>query len=585
MKKRKKEGSQFVAVLILILFMVGGVVFLSLLEPSPSLTGMAKGGVPGAPGGDAGTTTTTVIEGGGGGPSPVKVIVKSPLDGDTIKRGVLTILVEGYIANNLNSDIRISAESELFETVKLVSNFEQRGSGIYGANVTISKDIKKGEYAIVVKGERATHDEERILITVDPTIYINTFLNKKEFFKGERIRLSGDLKYFNQEPVENNTIEISISAPDFLLNKTIVSNMFSIFEDDYLISFAEPDGKWNIKIQTVDEDDNEGSALVPITVSTPEGVAFYTVTFLSPLTNAEFKRGSSVPITVEIKEEGKPLTDAVVDFRNPRAEITSLQEVASGTYTTEYKIKPDDPLGKWYITVQAVKTVNGITRAGGTKIPVTILPAALNLVLVSPRTADFFAGLQTEIKAELSYADGTEVEKADVFATIGNQTIKLSAGDLGVYSAFYLFTEKDITATSLQLEAYDIYGNSAALTPKAIEVEQIGKYELKLRLFYYNILVRYWYLFVLGVILVILITEPLWHRVYLKRSLKRAIENEKRVIEMEKDIQRKYFKHHSLTREDYDKLMLKYRERASDLKEKRLKLNEKLAGKKRKEKS
>ena len=56
---------------------------------------------------------------------------------------------------------------------------------------------------------------------------------------------------------------------------------------------------------------------------------------------------------------------------------------------------------------------------------------------------------------------------------------------------------------------------------------------------------------------------------------------------MEKDIQRKYFKHHSITREDYDKLMLKYRERTADLKEKQLKMKNsisKLEKKKRVEK-
>ena len=48
---------------------------------------------------------------------------------------------------------------------------------------------------------------------------------------------------------------------------------------------------------------------------------------------------------------------------------------------------------------------------------------------------------------------------------------------------------------------------------------------------------------------------------------------------MEKDTQMKYFKFHSISRDDYDKLMLRYRERASDLKEKRLKLEKKLGGK------
>lgn len=586
--KKKENNSTKVVLVISLLTLLLLPVFITAAPPAcgdgschpsescsscPADCGACPGG-----GGGSGTTTTiiTTTTTGGGGPQPVKIIIKSPQDGDTIKRGVLTILVEGYVTRNLDSDIRVSAESELFGKVKLLNNFEQRGSGIYGANVTIGKDIKKGEYALVVKGEKSTYDEQRILITVDPTIYINTFFNKKEFFKGERIRLSGDLTYFDKEPVKNNTVKMSISAPDFLLNKTAVSNPFGRFEEDYLISFAEPDGAWEIKVMAEDKEGNEGKVNLLTKVSTPKGVAFYTVTFLSPLTNAEFKRGSIVPITVEVKAEGKLVKDAILDFRDPKAEITGLREVAPGTYTAEYKISPDDPLGNWHIAVQAVKTINNITRAGGTKIPLTILPAALNLVLVTPRTTDFFAGQQTEIKAELRYADGTEVEKAEVFAAIGNQTIKLVETNFGEYSAFYLFTEKDLKTTSLQLNAYDIYGNTINLTPKAIEVKQIGKYELKLRLFYYNILARYWYLFVLGIIFVVLITQPLWYHAYLKRNLNKTIEHEKRVIEMEKDTQRKYFKHHSISREDYDKLMLKYRESASDLKEKKLMLNKRL---------
>ena len=142
---------------------------------------------PPPPSGGGGTTTTTVTTEGGGGPKPVKIVVKNPQDGDTIKRGVLTILVEGYVASNLDSEVRVSAESELFGEIKLINNFEQRGTGIYGANVTIGKDIEKGEHAIVVKGELATYDEQRILINVDPEIYINVFFNQEEFLKGERI--------------------------------------------------------------------------------------------------------------------------------------------------------------------------------------------------------------------------------------------------------------------------------------------------------------------------------------------------------------------------------------------------------------
>jgi len=522
-------------------------------------------------------TTSTTTENEDNAQVPIKAVFKNPKGGDTIKRGILPIVVQGFEGNNLNPGIQITAESDIFGTISLVNNFENRGSGIYGANVVIGKDIGKGQYAIIVKAKKATYDEERILITFDPTIYFNASLDKKEYFKGERVNIIGSMAYFGQQPLRNSTAEISFSAKDFSLNKTIRSDNDGGFSDSYLISFAEPEGDWAIKFLAEDEAGNEGSADLLTNVSTPKGVAFYTVTFLSPLENAEFKRGNPVPITVEIKEEGKPVKNATVDFRNPTAEIITLQEITPGTYTAEYKIDVNDPLGPWYIAVQAVKTKEGVTRAGGTKIPVTIRTASLNLALIKPRTADFFTGLQTEIIAELRYPDGTRVEKADIFANIGDETVRLEEIESGTYSSFYLFTEKDVAATYLQLNASDIYGNSIALAPKAIGVEKIGERELKLRLFYYNVIVRYWYLFVSGIMLFIIITSPFWYYIHLKRSLKKTEQEEKRIIYMEEETQRKYFKQHSITVEDYNKLMLKYRERLSDLKEKELRLRNRLA--------
>jgi len=598
MKMEKKEVSLFVVILISILLIMGGVMLFAVFESSDSLSGMAAGGIPGPPGGSppgqggggggdtsTGTTTTTESGGGGGIQKVVGVIARDPENEGTLKRGTHLFLTQVYYEFRPSNDAKVTAESSVFgklnfPLIKSLARYSELDDGFYGLNITIGKNVTKGRYKILYKAEQnVQYDEFAILINIDPELRINASLNE-QYFKGQNLEMSGFIYDFNGTPPENVNATISASHEEGLIFKKEVSiSKNGFFQYIFPISFGEPEGIWDIKIEVKDKDGNEGNLNLKTNVLTPTGVAYYTVTFLSPLANGEFKRGSIVPITVEIKEGGKPIENASVDFRTPKAEITSLQEVAPGTYTAEYKIKQDDPLGKWYIAVQAVKTINNITKAGGTKIPIVIWPATLNLVLVEPKKTDFFTGLQIEIKGALSYSDGTKVEKADVFATIGNETIQLIETGLGEYSAFYLFTETNVKAASLQLSASDIYGNSVALTPKAIEVEQIGKYELKLRLFYYNILARYWYLFILSVILVILITGPLWHRAYLKRSLKKVIENETRVIEMEKDIQRKYFKHHSITREDYDKLMLKYRERASDLKEKRSVLSKKLGRK------
>lgn len=539
-------------------------------------------------GGDTGgTITTTETTAGGGGPTPIKVVPENPKDGDTIKRGVLTILAKGFRGKHLDSDLKIIAESELFGIVELTDSFRDR-YGRYvanAANVDIGKDVEKGEYAIVIKGDKSgAYDEERILINIDPTIYITTFLEKEEYFKGERIVFTGNMTYFDQEPVKNVTAELTISAENFFLNKTIKTDLEGKFSDSYLISFAEPDGTWDIRIYAVDEDGNEGSANLPTTVSTPEGVAFYTVTFFSPPRDVEFKRVSSVPITVEVREEGNLLENAIVDFRNPFWDLIILEEVRAGVYSGVYQISKSDPLGQWYVSVQALKTEDGVTKAGGNRIPITIRPAAMSLVLVKPAAIDFSTGQRINIEAELSYSNGISVENGNVLVQIANQTVELVERKPGIYNAHYLFTKKDANVQSLELTASDIYGNTITLPPKAISVEAISEYELKIRLFYYNVLLRYWYFILTGIIFLAIVTQPLWHWKRLKLSLKRTIENEKNTLEMQKDTQRKYFKHHSISREDYDKLMLRYQERASDLTEKRLRLQKRLERKKVKRK-
>ncbi len=526
-------------------------------------------------GGGATTATATT----GGAPSPIKIVFENPKNGDTIKRGINKLIIKGYGGTFLESGIIVSASSELFGNVSLNNNFENREDGIYGANMSIGRNIAEGQYAISAKGEKGTYDEERILVKVDPKIYININTVKKAYFKGERIIIDGNLTYFDKKPLVNHTVGITISSKDFLINKTVKSDFNGIFSDSYLISFAEPDGEWQIAVRAEDKGGNEGKIVFPANVSTPEGTAFYTVTFLSPLKNAEFKRGEIIPITVEIKEEGNPLANATVDFRTPNAEIIKLNEIFPGTYITEYKLLQNDPLGLWNVPVQAVKKTGDVTRAGGNKIRIMIRPATINAALLSPTKANFFAGEKIKIEVKLAYDDGTPIENIKPMVKIGNTTVELSEKKPGIYFGSYLFTNIDTNVNSFELSSTDVYGNLIILPKKAITVRQIGIIELQIRLFYYNVIIQYWYLFSLGLIVVLFYTRMTWHNKYIQIRLDKTIENAKRTLEMEKETQRKYFEHHAITREDYDKLMLKYRERMSDLREKQLKLKKSLIAK------
>src|SRR3989344_3514530 len=409
MKMRKKEVSPFVVIIISILFVVGGVMLLTEFEPFDSPTGMAHkdshnpGGRgdsdEGDEGGDTstGTTTTSTESGGGGGiQKVVGVIARDPENLETLKRGTHLFLTQVYYTGKPSNDAKVTAESNLFgklnfPLIKPLARYSISDDGFYGLNITLGKNVTKGRYKILYKAEQnVQYDEFALLINIDSELRINASLNEK-YFKGQNIEISGFMYDFNGTPPEKVNATISASHGEGLIFKKDVSiSQNGFFQYIFPISFGEPEGIWDITIEVKDKDGNEGNLSLKTNIVTPTGVAFYTVTFLSPLADGEFKRGSIVPITVEIKDGEKPIENASVDFRTPKAEIAGLREVAPGTYTAEYNIKQDDPLGKWYIAVQAVKTVNNITKAGGTKIPIVIWPAAINLALIEPKKTDFF---------------------------------------------------------------------------------------------------------------------------------------------------------------------------------------------------
>jgi hypothetical protein len=327
-----------------------------------------------------------------------------------------------------------------------------------------------------------------------------------------------------------------------------------------------------------DTSGNEGNLLVSPTISTPEGVAYYVVNFMSPLKSAEFKRGITIPITVEVRDEESLVENAVVDFKTPQGETIMLQEVKPGTYVSEYTPTFFDPIGTWYIPVQAVKTTNKTTKAGGNRLPVEVTSATLNLILAEPNTDRFFTGQRIEIKTDLKYPDGRSVENANVTAKIGNNTVLMNEIWKGTYSGYYLFTEKDAGTSSIQITATDLYGNIAKMPQRNVLVAQVGGLEFLLLLFYYSVLLPFWY----GIAAIIgwfsIRTRHIWYKDYLKFASERIKEEEKRIFALEKDMQMKFFKYHSLNKNDYDEFMLNYKRRSMSLSEKKLKIQKTVKG-------
>lgn len=596
---RKKEVLPFVVILISLLFIIGGVMFLTMFEPRNSLSGMAAGGTPGPPGGSppggggggapsAETTTTTITTPSGGTKiiKPVRIVFEYPQDKVTLRKGIIPLFLQGYEGDILSSGLDISIISSLFETTTLINDFEERGVGRYGANVTINQDTPSGSYELVAVGEIADSiDQQRIIVTLDPTITFNVpLLNQYE--QGQQLVIEGTATYFNQELVGNLSINaIALNQGMVFLNRTLRSDAEGRFSTIYPLSFADLPGNWTMRLNAEDQYGNQGHFNKSITIAAPSGVLYYRLSFLSPVANTDVRRGEIVPITVKVEEGEKAVTNASVSMRTPPGDMLFLKEVETGVYSTEYKITANDPLGMWILPVQAAKTKQGIIKAGGNSLPLRIQYMPLKITLLEPTQRHFFTGQRVELKVEVSYSDGTAIKDtpANISIMMGNNTIPLFSREPGTYATPYVFTSQDTDLTSLQLYGTDIFNNYITSPPLTITVKKVGPYELKVRLFYSNQIIpwleQYGYYVAGGMVFLLLVSSPFLYTRRLRKKLRKTYDDEKRTIDMEKDTQIKYFKHHSITREDYDKLMLKYRERASDLKEKRLMLEKKLGRK------
>ncbi len=553
--------------------------FSFLLIQEPTITGWThkEGHNPPGGGGGGGETTTTTTTTGGGSLLPIKVIFQQPHDGDTLKRGTYTLLVQGFEGANTNSDLQITATSELFGTKTLTHNFEAHGNGIYGINFTIKENVAVGQYAITVRGQRSSvFDEETILVKVDPLIRFNLSL-EKEYEKGQEIKFLGRGAYFDGTPASNVSYTLKVTAPDFSFNRTGRTQLNGGFAEYFLISYAEPEGEWKTEMILQDKNDNEGKVTTISQVIIPKGIAFYTVTFLSPARDTTFLRDTSVPISIEVTEKNLPVSNATVEFRTPRGNFLLLQEIRPGTYSEIYYLEHDEPLGPWSVSVQAKKTVDSIFRAGGYRIPVLVEPEIIKAVLLEPRAENFFTGIPATFRLQLKYANDAPVTEAVASILLGEKLIHLQeTEEAGIYNLNYLFSSEDVNVETLTAQAEDVYGNAVLLPQKIISVKKLGPYELKARLFYYNIFLRYWYAFAGGLVALIVITSPFWLYIIRKVRLRKTTRKQRQLIEIQKDIQRKYFKHHRMSGEEYHTLMMKYRERDEALRELRMKLEKKV---------
>lgn len=505
-------------------------------------------------------------------PSPTTIYIQvlSPSDNQTLVRGEkLIIKTEVTGGGNKLTDADVIAEV-FSQKVRLhddgLHGDEATNDGIYAAEIEI-KQFREGSYKILISAFKTSSTYAGAAITrevfVNPKLDIAASFNEPDYSKGEKMVLTGEVRDSLARLIKDGNLDVEFSFDKWKSSKSTSIGVNGNFLLDYLVSFGDPEGKWDATVFVKDQFNNSGSAKLAIDVKTPVAGSYLYVKFLTPVEDLTYSRGETIKLAVEVTEGDKLVSNADISVKTPKGDVLRLNETAGGAYSAEYSLGYDEPVGNISLVAQGIKYDEGKFKAGGNFIPIQVRPANVKLDIIEPSKSDFVEGETVTIAAKALYPDGTSVSGANVFVeSPSGEKIYLKEVEKGLYEKDYVIKPGEEGSWQMQLAAEDAYGNSAS-AQKVILVGQIT-------LFY--LLLQYWYLVAIG-------SAPF---AYLGYRLARSsistrtagdMENElKRIVKMKEEAQIKYFKKGSIEKGTYESLMKEYERKESDVRTKLRKL-------------
>ena len=491
----------------------------------------------------------------------LNIIPQSPLNNGIVKRGDLLFYVKVFYGSAEETAVEVKVASDLFLGIEtLEESYPEKY--FLGKKITIAKDKPAGEYTVKITAKKGNaKDEENLKINLNPELKIKMAGLQEGYVKGERIALKGKVVDFSGNPQENVKINVALANVNgAFFNRTVKTDFNGDFDSDYVVSFADDDGEMFILIDAEDDYGNFGKFVQKSSIGTPEGVAYYTVNFLSPLKGSSYARGDIVTVSVEVKEEDESVTGANVSLTSYSGDVITLEEVDPGVYSGSYKLDENAPLGNFRLAVQALKNLGNYTRAGGNSIPVYVNPGEVFIEILSPLKENAYSG--TRIALELSAKDinGNGITGGLSEVVIGDTTVKLTEISRGVYGAYYKVPLELQGGADLRFNFVDGSGNKG-VEIKNIFVQKTSYPGLIVASFSEYVLEPYWWVIMIAVIGLFFAYKPILLRDIHVMVIKRANEKQKIIANMEIEAERKYYKEKSITHAEFKQLMQEYEKR------------------------
>ena len=495
-------------------------------------------------------------------PTAISIQVLSPNSNQNFKRGEkVAIKTKLTAGGSALTDADINAEI-FSQTVRLhddgLHDDEKTNDGVYAGSVDV-KSFYEGTYKVIVSASKTGYtgalDSKEVV--VNPLLKIAAAFNSTEYPKGEKLIITGDAKDVLDRLINGGDLYIGFSNKQWKASANTQIGVSGNFLLEYVISFGDPEGVWEAKVLVKDQLNNSGSANLTVNVKTPPAGSFLYVKFLTPVESLTYSRGETIKLAVEVTDVNKPVSNANVSIKTPDGGVVRLNETTPGTYSAEYDLGYDAPVGNISLVAEGLKEDEGKFKGGGNFIPIVVKPVGLKVDLLSPTKSDFVAGETVEFQVKVLYPDGVSVSGASVFVELPKgERIFLKEEEKGFYTTGYTIQQGEEGSWQMQLKVEDAYGN-LALAQKAILVGEIT-------LFY--LMLKYWYLAVIGASPFAYVGYRLTKSTVAKSRLEDMKGELNRVVQMKKGAQTKYYSEGSIDKATYDSLMKEYEQREQDLK-------------------
>ncbi len=520
-------------------------------------------------------STTPIIGGDGGVQSVIGIFPRYPLSGDKINYGKWTIKTEIYFAGEKTNSASIKAKSDLFEEDIILKHNQEDSEGMYSSEANIKSNINPGQHRItIISNLGGQYNEAQILVNLAYDLNVNFNLTDKHT-KGKSMFLTGTVKSAENEALDNNLIKIKGKKQDILIFETkTTTDKEGKFLAVYPVKFSDPEGDWDIEVEAISEDGRVGFNKGVTHIQISSGTNYYSVNFLTPISEGNFKRGEIIPISIEVKDSEYLIEGANVSISTPSEETIFLKEVQPGIYSGEYKVKQIEPMGKRYLKALAENKQNQVIKVGGTSLPIEITSTEIKFKLDSLDEV-IFTNSKLKISTNLEYTDGSPVRGAQVNAILSNgKILSLIEKKDGVYGNEYLIESESQGSLNVEIRATDSSDNKGIYS-KSLIVKQRSKIGNYLAITKYYLL-KYWWATMIMILSLIIIYKPFVDRKMSKINLKKSIELQKKIKELQIETEKRYYKKGEINKKEFNEIMLGFEQNMTKAREKQKEYQQRL---------